>query len=251
MLACQCLVNSYPLQHDRQTDHIMAILVLLAQTAFTQEWQHIGIDTCMQYPELWGISLRPQSLCTWHSELAKWQLAKRRKEVVEVMSLLSDKLATWYLVAGQETVVKLIRHRSAPSPPHLAGRWPQETTLSMLPWATMTAACTSLYWWVVALFRKWVLRRIMKWCEGEEVKKAKGLLSDQLATWLLPIQDGYYVAAFPGHALPDFVQIYSMHGWNGLGTRLCMQCLQFKTRLLRLRWVLGNFVFISNQITIL
>ena len=70
-------------------------------------------------------------------------------------------------------------------------------------------------------FRKWVLRRIMKWCGGEEVKNAKGLLSDQLATWLLSIQDGYYVAAFPGHALPDFVQIYSMHGWNGLVTRLC------------------------------
>jgi len=39
----------------------------------------------------------------------------------------------------------------APSPPHLAGRWPQETTLFVLPWATTTAACTSLYWWVVAL----------------------------------------------------------------------------------------------------
>ena len=33
-------------------------------------------------------------------------------------------------------------------------------------------------------FRKWVLRRIMKWCGGEEVREVKGLLSGQWATSL-------------------------------------------------------------------
>ena len=39
-------------------------------------------------------------------------------------------------------------------------------------------------------FRKWVLRRIMKWHQGEEIREVKGLLSGQWATWLLFLQDG-------------------------------------------------------------